>query len=90
MIENTNPRLSDSSDVSYTDIFKDLFTKDAPYNEQRPNEKGIQGTFTIVFKHVEYTGAICRLIFSILFILRNDGNKLQSEQEIKISIFISI
>ena len=48
MIENTNPRLSDSSDVSYTDIFKDLFTKDAPYNEQRQKEKGIQGTLIIV------------------------------------------
>ena len=41
VIENTKPHLSDSSDVSYTDIFKDLFTKDASYNEQRPNEKGI-------------------------------------------------
>ena len=37
----TEPHHSDSSDISYTDIFKDLFTKDTPYNEQQPNGKGI-------------------------------------------------
>ena len=38
---STEHRHSDSSDISYTDIFKDLFTKDSPYNEQQPNGKGI-------------------------------------------------
>ena len=38
---NTGYHHSDSSDISYTDIFKDLFTKDTPYNEQQPNGKGI-------------------------------------------------
>ena len=38
---NTEHHHSDSSDISYTDIFKDLFTKDTPYNEQQPNGKGI-------------------------------------------------